>query len=311
MSEPDLGALAARVSNWGRWGPDDERGTLNLLDDAARTRGLESVRAGRVFSLAIPFAEDGPQLGNIPGRSNPKLTRAMVNVIWAGEPGSGHAAWSDDTVEMGTQAATHWDTLAHCSYDGSYYNGVPEAAVTQDAGATRFGAETLGPVVGRAVVLDVPRALGFDGRPPPAYEVTAADLDAAVALAGVVPEPGDVLLVRTGQLIVLHEDGREQYSMKSAGLGLSTVEWLRDHDVAATATDNFTFEPVDHETSDYSFPVQKLLLRDVGMLLGQLWDLEALAADCADPSPSTCLLVANPLPLTAGIGAPVAPVALR
>ncbi|MCU1459294.1 MAG: putative cyclase [Actinomycetia bacterium] len=304
----DLAAIAARVSNWGRWGPDDQRGTLNLIDDAARVRGLAAVRRGTVFSLAIPFDTDGPQLGNIPGRNNPELTRSSVNAAWSGDPS--HAAWSDDHLDMGVQAATHWDTLAHCGYDGLLYNGTSNAVVSTEEGATRMGAETLGPIVSRGVVLDVVRALGLDDRLPPAYEITAADLEAALALAGVTVQPGDVALLRTGQMVVWRDRGHNPYSQKSPGPGVDTIEWFADHQWGAVAADNLPFEPVDVATSDYSFPVQRVLLRDVGLLLGQLWDLDALADDCAAHEHRTCLLVANPLPLTHGIGAPVAPVAI-
>ena len=80
MALPDhVRQLAARVSNTGRWGPDDQRGTLNLVDAAAVLRGVAAAREGRVFSLAIPFDEDGPQTGAIPGRDNPRRTMLAVN----------------------------------------------------------------------------------------------------------------------------------------------------------------------------------------------------------------------------------------
>lgn len=304
----DLVALAQRVSNWGRWGDDDERGTLNLIDDAARARGASCVRDRRAHSLAIPFDGDGPQLGNIGGRNNPDVEIHMVNMSWAG--GEGAAAWNDDHLDMGNQAATHWDTLAHCGYEGVLYNGVDNAVVNEVDGATRFGAETIGPVVSRGVLLDVARALGHDEHLPPCYEITADDLDAAVAHGDTEPEAGDVLLVRTGQMAVWRRDGRDPYSQKSPGLGLGTVEWFRDADAGAVATDTLTFEPMDMDDTDYSFPVQKILLRDVGLLLGQLWDLDALAAHCASTGRHGALLVANPLPLTGAVGSPVAPVAI-
>ena len=304
----DLAELAKRVSNWGRWGPDDQRGTLNLVDDAAVGRGIACARRGAVFSLAIPFDEDGPQLGNIEGRNNPRTTRHIVNMAWAG--GDSAATWNDDHLDLGTQAATHWDTLAHCSYEGLLYNGVSNTVVTAEEGATRFGVETIGPVVGRAIMLDVARALGYDEHLPPTYEIIAADLDAAARI-DVDIEPGDILLVRTGQMAVWRRDGRDPYSQKSPGLGVDTVSWLREHDVGAVATDTLTFEPMDFEDTDYSFPTQKILLRDVGLALGQLWDLDALAADCATDGRHGVLLVANPLPVTRGIGGPVAPVAIK
>ena len=309
MSDDELAALAARVSNWGRWGDDDQRGTLNLVDTAAVERGVASVRRREVFSLAIPFDENGPQLGNVPGRDNPVATRTIVNTAWASGDSS-HATWNDDHLALGAQAATHWDTLAHCGYDELLYNDVPNTVVTEDEGATRLGVEHIGPVVSRGIVLDVARALGHDEHLPPVYEITGVDLDAALARTGLTVEPGDVALVRTGQMAVWRNESKYPYSQKSPGLGVDTIEWFHDHPVGAVATDTLTFEPMDYEDTDYSFPVQRILLRDMGLLLGQLWDLDALAASCAAAGAYAALLVANPLPVTHGIGGPVAPVAI-
>jgi hypothetical protein len=107
MALPDhLKQLAARVSNTGRWGDDDRRGTLNLIDTAAVLRGVAAARQGRTFSLAIPFDENGPQTGAIPGRHNPRREMVGVNVAYTGDPSD--FCTSDDKLTMGVQAATHW-----------------------------------------------------------------------------------------------------------------------------------------------------------------------------------------------------------
>ena len=119
--------LAAKVSNWGRWGPDDRRGTLNLIDTAAVQRGVLAARQGRVFSLAMPFDEDGPQLGYMPGRVNPSRTMHVTNESLTGDLAD--FCSSDDSVTMGVQAATHWDALAHVSYEGKLFNGVEASTI--------------------------------------------------------------------------------------------------------------------------------------------------------------------------------------
>ena len=125
MTMPDyLRELAAGVSNWGRWGADDRRGTLNLIDDAAIRRGMAAARQGKVFSLTYPFDEDGPQLGFIPGRINPERTMISLNHSMTGDPGDFTS--SDDAVSMGVQASTHLDSLAHVGYDGLLYNGLSD-----------------------------------------------------------------------------------------------------------------------------------------------------------------------------------------
>src|SRR6476661_8695271 len=144
LSEP-LRELSARVSNWGRWGADDERGTLNLVTSEAVLRGVAAVRTGRPFSLAIPFDADGPQWDNVnmPLRSNPTLNTFAVHVSFTGD--TADFTTSDDAFSMGSQAATHWDALAHVGYEGRLYNGIDDGVVTADAGATRLGVQNIGP----------------------------------------------------------------------------------------------------------------------------------------------------------------------
>src|SRR6266508_5465213 len=160
MALPDhLKDLARRVSNTGRWGEDDERGTLNLITPAAVLRGVQAVRQGAVFSLAIPFDEDGPQTGAIPGRTNPEREMLMVNTSFTGDPAD--FCTSDDRLTMGVQAATHWDALAHVSYEDRIYNDIPAAVVTSN-GASRLGIDRFGPVVSRGLLLDVARQHDVD-----------------------------------------------------------------------------------------------------------------------------------------------------
>ena len=304
---PSLKALAARVSNTGRWGDDDERGTLNLLTPEAVLRGVQAVRLGRVFSLAIPFDEDGPQTGAIAGRGNPVRQMLMVNTAFTGDPSD--FCTSDDKVSMGVQSATHWDALAHASYEGRLYNGIPAGAV-DDTGATRLGIDRFGPVVGRGILADVARAHGVDHFDD-AYAITGDDLDAAVALAGVTVEPGDILLVRTGQMHWMRVGDRKRFSHPSPGLSTQSVEWLRDHDVAAVATDTLTFEVFPGEDRAVLLPVHLLHLVDMGLVQGQLWALDELAEDCAADGQYDFLLSATPLPLTRALGGPVAPTAVK
>ena len=188
MPLPDeLKQLAKRVSNWGRWGDDDQRGTLNFITPQAVRRGVAAVRRGVTFSLSIPYDENGPQTGVIPGRINPKHTMIMANAPFTGDPSD--FTTSDDLVEMGVQAATHWDGLAHVGYEGLLYNDTPDSVVTQDAGAAELGIEHYGPIVTRGVLLDIARLKGveyFDDN----YAIGGDDLAAAEQQAGVTVESG-------------------------------------------------------------------------------------------------------------------------
>ena len=303
----DFLELATRVSNWGRWGDDDERGTLNLIDADAVRRGAGCVRTGKTFSLALPLNSDGPQTGVIPGRDNPDHRMVAVNMAFTGDPND--FATSDDAVSMGLQAATHWDALAHVSYGGFLYNGFPADSIT-DEGAAHCGIDKAGTIVTRGVLLDVARARGVD-RLKGAHAIGADDLEAARELAKVDIEPGDVVLVRTGQIQILHSGDKNAYGHPSPGPGIDAVSWFREHDIAAVATDNLTFEVFPCERPDLFLPVHLLDLRDIGLTQGQNWDLDALAADCADDGVYTFLLEASPQPFTGATGSPVNPVATK
>lgn len=299
--------LARSVNNWGRWGDQDERGTLNLIDAAKVRDAAALVRDGKRFSLAIPMWEEGPQLGFVPGRTNPIRTTIAHHELMGGEEAG--VRFNDDAVSMGVQAATHWDALAHVSYDGRMYNGF-STDVVDDTGATRLGADKLGPIAGRAVLLDLARANRVD-RLDGGHPVTAADLEQAEELAKVRVSRGDVVLLRTGQMQLLHAGDRVGYCITTAGPSLQSVQWFRDRDVAAVATDNLSFEVFPGEIDGLFLPVHMLHIVEMGLVQGQNFDFESLAADCADDGRYEMFLVATPEPIVNAAGAPTTPVALK
>jgi kynurenine formamidase len=299
--------LAAQVRNWGRWGDDDELGTLNLLADDVVRAAAGEIKAGRRLALGIPMDAEGPQTGAIAGRENPTHEMIMVDTPLTGD--RSNFTTSDDKVALGLQAATHWDALAHVSYDGHLYNGVPSSVVT-DRGAARMGIDKVRTLVGRGVLLDVAAAKGVD-RLEGGYPLTGADLDAACEHGHVDVRAGDIVLVRTGQMRWFLEGDRERYGAPAAGPSLQTVAWFHDHDVAAVATDNITFEVYPCEREDALLPVHLLHLVDMGMTQGQNWNLEDLAADCATDGRYSFFLDASPLPITHAVGSPVNPVVVK
>jgi kynurenine formamidase len=303
----ELQALASRVSNWGRWGAEDQRGTLNLITPESIRRGAAAVRRGVSFSLAIPFDEQGPQTGSIPGRINPQRRTLMFNTAFTGDRRD--FTTTDDAFEMGTQAATHWDALAHAGYEELLYNGIADAAITA-AGAAKLGIEHFGPIVTRGVLLDIARLRDVDALEP-GYAIGADDLDAAAARAGVTVAPGDIVLVRTGHMRLWRAGDRDAFVSNSPGLGVGTIAWLHDHDVAAAATDTLVFEVWPPEDPNVMLPVHMLNLRDQGLPQGQLWYLDDLADDCARDGVYEFLLAAAPLPFTGAVGGPVHPLALK
>ncbi len=317
--------IAGQVTNWGRWGPDDELGTLNLVDRRARRRGVAAVREGVAFPLGLALSEkEGIQAGFVPGRVNP--TRTMISV---NEPLSDDPTWicsSEDVVTLALQCATHWDALAHVSYGaghegGRLYNDIPASSIDAD-GARRLGISLVKTLVSRGVLLDVARAKGVDVLEP-GYPISPADLDAACALGGLEVQPGDVVLVRTGQMVHLALPGRSgrdgappvrdlvAYTWPSPGLTMGTAVWFHERDVAAVATDTLVLEVYPCEDPAAYLPVHLLHLVEMGMTQGQNWVLDELADACAADGHYDFLLDATPLPFTNALGSPVNPVAIR
>lgn len=307
MSLPaEFHEIAKRVNNWGRWGADDETGTLNLITDAVVREAAATVRTGRRIPLALPLQQDGVQSGLIPGRVNPLHTMVQINQELFG-PGT--VATSDDAVTMGLQAATHWDALTHASHSGKIYNGRPAATVTAHGGAEFSSIAAVPHLVSRGVLLDVARARGVD-RLPGDHAVTPEDLDAAEDFAGLRVRAGDIVLVRTGQVQICLAGDKHGYGYPSPGLSVRTPEWFHARDVAAVANDTLTFEIFPPEIEDLWLPVHALHLVEMGMLQGQNWNLEGLSTACAEERRHAFLLSAMPEPFVGATGTPVAPVAI-
>jgi kynurenine formamidase len=299
--------LARAVNNWGRWGAEDERGTLNLITADTVRAAAAGVRDGKRFSLALPMSEAGPQLGFVKGRTNPIRTTIAHHELMGGDEAG--VRFNDDAVSMGVQSATHLDSLAHVSYDGRMYNGFP-TSVVDETGATRLGAEKLGAVVGRGVLLDLARAAGVE-RLEGGHALTPDDLDRAAEFGKVSIEPGDILLLRTGQIQHQLAGDKMAYSITTAGPSMQSVQWFRDHDVAVVATDNLSFEVFPGEVEGLFLPVHMLHIVEMGLVQGQNFVLEDLAADCAEDGRYGFLVNATPEPIVHAAGAPCTPVVIK
>jgi kynurenine formamidase len=305
---PDLVELAAKVRNWDRWGPKDERGTANLIDGEATRRGAGTVRAGRSIGLTIPLGLASPQEGGAPRRFNPIRTMLTINEPYSGDIDD--ACFNDDMVTMPLSAATHLDALAHVTYGGQMYNGYPAERVTAGAGAIQCGADKIGPIVTRGVLLDLPAAKGVE-RLEPGYAITSDDLDAALEHAKVALAPGDAVLVRTGHMQLYHQGDVQGYNHDCPGLSTHTIEWVHAHDIGVIVDDTYVFEVWPPADWAAMMPVHMIHLRDMGQVQGQNFDLETLAAACADDGVHEFLFTATPEPITGACSAPVAAVATK
>lgn len=284
-------------TNWGLWGPEDERGALNRMTPAATLRGIASVRTGEILSLAVPLkAGKGPiSAGRQP------LQHFMVRdggdyAAGLKEPGFG---FSDDYIVMATHGTTHIDALAHIFRDRQMWNGFSADTVTS-RGARRCGIDKTGPIVTRAIFVD----FGPPDGPSLSddYAISPAELANAVTRSGVTPEPGDALLVRTGWY-KRWRDGKTTAS-QWAGLHPDCAQWIEEQGFALVAADNIAVEQGPSTDPKEGAPLHVALIRNRGIHLAELLNLEALA----QTGRSSFLLMIAPLPIEGGVGSPINPV---
>lgn len=316
------------VCNWGRWGNADELGTLNFItaDKVQEAAGL--VKHGKVFPLGVAFGSSGPQ-GAFKFRHNPVHVMTIdggdANTLveygpkWV-QNAVGHEVsgffennpfrFNDDLIIMPLQAATQWDALSHVYYDDQLYNGFPASSVTS-FGAYHCGIDKVDAkgITSRGVLLDVVRHRGAETFLEHGNPITGEELDDVARSQGVTVGRGDIVVVRTGWWARFLEagDGSEPYS----GLDWRCASWLHDHDIAAVAADNLMVEDPVSGVEGTFLPMHMLCLRDMGLMLGEYWDLTALAADCAADGVYHFQLIAPPLKITGAVGSPVNPIAIK
>jgi kynurenine formamidase len=312
--EGAIARAAAEFSNWGRWGADDVRGTVNFLSEAKRREGAALVRRGVSFSLSQSFDMNGPQKG-WRRRTNPVHTMLDSGTDAAlGLQGFPHGiGGADDVIAMPLQCSTQWDGLGHIFDHGKAWNGRSAADVVTSDGDRVTGIETLAaPVCGRGVLLDVGRVIGVDGELQDGFAITEEHLVATAEAHGVAVGTGDIVLVRTGQLARTRRDGWGDYAGGPApGLSFTTAGWLHRTEIAAIATDTWGFEVRPNEFDGAFQPLHQVVIPNMGLLIGEMWDLDALAADCAEDGVHEFFLSAAPLPITGAVGSPVNPLAVK
>lgn len=312
----DVSSLGGRLRTWGIWGDEDEKGALNYITPERRVGAARLVRRGVVFSLALPIEDGkGPMRPYPAGRFNP-VHRITVSGRDRGPYNMGATCdFTDDIIIMGSQTSTQWDALCHVYYDGHLYNGFESAAVG-DHGAERDGIDKVAAdMVARGVLLDLARFNNVDVLEP-GYAIMSEDLDACAAAQGVEIEEGDMIVIRTGCMTHVVGDNWDAFHANPRpGLHYSTASWISEHKIAAVAADNNAVEVggglVLTDPSQVTNPLHMIVLRDMGVHIGEFWYLEELAEDCARDGVYEFMLVAPPLRIVGGAGSPVNPLALK
>jgi kynurenine formamidase len=309
---------AKRLKNWGKWGPDDEIGTLNYVQPEDIVKAASLIKHGRVFPLAIDFNGNGPQRGER-GRNNPSRTMLFTGADHVANYNNGAQIRSaDDVITMPLQCATHWDALGHIFFDdfeGNLYmwNGYSPANVTTQNGCEKCGIQhTKAKMVGRGVLLDVARFKGMEAMAP-GEGITSEELDACAAAQGVEIRRGDFVLIRTGDLDRrLKEGSWGTFAGGDApGLEFETLEWLHKKEMAAIGVDTWGCEVRPNRTNGIRQPWHWICIPILGLTMGEMFKLGELAEDCAKDGVYEFFFVAPTIPFTNATASPVNPLAIK
>lgn len=317
LTRKDVQKAAERCKNWGRWGPNDEIGTLNFTTAEDIVAAAQLVRKGKVISLALNYDQHGPQTGKTKypalGRFNPihVMTRTGTDA-YSGVLDSRKIRGTDDLVIMGLQSGTQWDGLGHILYEDYMWNGYDCRNVTS-AGAQKGGIEkTREKMVGRGVLLDVAKAMGKKWLPD-GFAITGEILDFTAQKHGVEVRRGDYVLVHTGHIQrCFASKSWDGYPGGDApGFAFETVDWFHKKEVAGVATDTWGAEVRPNETEDTNQPWHWIAIPIMGLTVGEIFYLKDLADDCAQDKVYEFMFVAPALPITGAVGSPVNPLAIK
>lgn len=325
MAEDITDRLDDPPSNWGRWGDEDELGTLNHRSPESVLAGVAAVEKGEVYTLGVPVDRTGESAPAWPGRGDPD----QYMTVDEGHIRSGKietpdgVGVSEDDIHLCTHTVTHFDALGHVWYNKELYNGFD--AETTAGGLEWCSIEPMASqgVVGRGVLLDIARHREVEYLPGNS-EIPLAELEDCLDEQGVSLQSGDVILVRTGAYDLFAEDPEayvaeyesEREELPNAALPGITysdelLERFDEAEIAAYGTDTLAFEQsVSSETGSFH-PLHPPALRDLGLCVCELQNLSELGAECADDGKYEFLYVGAPLPVRFGTAGPANPIVIK
>ena len=302
----ELAGMFTAAKNWGRWGDDDEAGALNFITPAHRQRAAAEVTVGENISCARVLPVE-------PSAEN--LRPALHMMVRGGDdcviPGLGMESTGDFVgVAFHGMATSHIDALCHVFMEGQMYNGFAGTDV-KSTGATRNSIMCAGDgVVGRGVLLDIPRLRGVDYLEP-GVAITVTELEAAEQAQGVRVEEGDILLVGTGR------DARREVTgawhplhVGMAGLHPECVPWLHQRSIAVLGCDGISDVLPGRNPEGWPMPIHQIVIPAMGVHLLDNLRLDRLAEACARLGRWSFLFIVAPLRIEGGTGSPANPIAL-
>ena len=298
VTKADVDEWMQTLSNWGRWGAEDQLGAINLITPETRLAAVKLVTQGVSVSLARDVEKEAAV-------DNPRpFLHKMLNV---GLNNPGQFVSDDFQVSYHGYAHTHMDSLCHMAFDGKMYNGFPQAEVVAE-GAAKLGVTNFKEgIFGRAVLMDIPRLKGVDWLEP-GTPIYPSDLDAWEKEAGFSTASGDIVLIRTGRWARRDTEGPWDVSSKSAGLHASAAKWLKDRDAAILGSDAAS-DVSPSLVEGVNQPIHQLVIIAMGMPIFDNLDLEAVAQEAARQNRWEFLVTAAPIAVGGGTGSPFNPIA--
>jgi kynurenine formamidase len=296
MSADEVLGLHDRLSNWGRWGPDDQLGTLNFITAEVTAASTSSVRSGRTVSCARP----------LPTQPGPDNLAPVVHHM----TGTATEGYGADYFALASHgyATSHIDALCHIFHEGRMYNGFPAESVTAH-GASKLGIHHLrSGIITRGVLIDVPAVRGVDALEP-GEPIFLEDLEGAETAAGVKVQSGDALLVRTGRWRWRELHGPWAPNEGMAGLDASCLAWLHEREIAVLGSDGVS-DVMPSRVDTVAMPIHTVAIVAMGIHLLDNLDLDELSMVCAAQGRWTFLLTVAPLVLKRGTASPVNPIAV-
>jgi kynurenine formamidase len=314
---PEVGDyLKDSPKNWGKWGPDDEVGSLNYLTPEVVLAAAAHIKSGKVHTLQVRMADpEGDPVW--PGRTGATRHNVMDEGHYLADKGplfTGGAHYADDVMSCFLQGSTQYDALGHVWYDGQIWNGY-DAKTTIGAmeKASVLPIAERG-VVGRGILLDMARFRGKDFLDV-GETFTHEDLEACAKAQGTEIQPRDILVIRTGWIGKWYKMTHEEFYKDFVEPGLThsreLVQWFQDMEIPNLVTDTIANEVTVDPVSGITLPLHNALMRNLGVTLTEIAWLDDLAADCAEDGQYTFLYAAAPLKVVNGTGAPVNPIAIK
>jgi kynurenine formamidase len=298
LTRADIDEMMTSLSNWGRWGKEDQMGALNLITPEKRRQAAALVQEGAVFSLAHPVIKERLD-------DSAAFVHRMVNLPKEGADVT--ASGDEYSVQYHGFTQTHLDGLCHLAYKGKLYNGFAQTEVTAK-GARKLGIENVRKgIFTRGVLMDLPAL--FESRfLKGGQAIYPEDLEAWEKKAGVKVEPGDAVLIRTGRWTRRELDGPWDILKNSAGLHASCLPWLKKRDVAVVGSD-LALDVLPSGVEGFDMPVHWVVVVAMGTPILDNLDLEKLSEEAKARKRWTFLLTVAPLVVEGGTGSPVNPLA--